>query len=31
MEGQKPTGKEEDCCGDLSLSIHSATGLQPQL
>jgi hypothetical protein len=31
MKGQKPTGKEKDCCGDLSLSIHRAAGLQPQL
>jgi hypothetical protein len=31
MEGQKPTGKEEDCGGDLSSSIHRAAKLQPQL
>jgi hypothetical protein len=29
MEGQNPTGKEQDCCGDLSSSIHRAARLQP--
>jgi hypothetical protein len=31
MDGENPASKEEDCCGDLSLSIHRAARLQAQL